>query len=210
MNLTEALQWRYAVKRMNGTIIPNDKLHRILDAIRMAPTSSGLQPFEVFIISNPELKNKIQPIAFNQPQISQASHILVFAVWDGYTEQRINDFFSLNNQERNIDSAVTDVTRKRIIKSFSEQTAEEQMQHTSRQSAIAMGFGLVAAAIEKVDSTPMEGFDADRLDELLGLREKRLKSDCILALGYRDEDNDWAIKLKKVRRPKHSLFTFIE
>lgn len=210
MNLAEALQWRYAVKRMNGNTIPPGKLHRILDAIRMAPSSSGLQPFEVFVISNRELKNKIQPIAFNQPQIGQASHVLVFAIWDAYTEQRINDYFLLNNQERNIDDTLTDVTRKRIIKNFSQQTEQEHVQHASRQSAIALGFGLVAAAVEQVDSTPMEGFHAAQLDELLGFQEKHLKSDCILALGYRDEENDWALNLKKVRRPRQALFTFIE
>ena len=209
MNLSEALKWRYAAKHMNGEIIPANKLQHILEAIRMAPTSSGLQPFEVLVISSKELKEKIKPIANHQSQVIQASHLLVFAVWDQYTEERINHFYKYNNALRNLEDAITDMSRTRLIKYFSSLSVAEQQEHAARQASIALGFGLVAAALENIDSTPMEGFDPLQLDALLGLPEKHLKSISILALGYRDEKSDWLAGMKKVRRPKEELFSFL-
>jgi nitroreductase len=89
------------------------------------------------------------------------------------------------------------------------QTAEQNFAHTAKQSAIALGIALVAAADQQVDATPMEGFNAAALDELLGLTAKGLKSTAILPLGYRDEANDWLAKMKKVRTPKELLYTHL-
>ncbi|MHA7100833.1 nitroreductase [Roseivirga pacifica] len=210
MTFSEALQWRYATKRMNGQTVPQEKIDKILEAIQMAPTSSGLQPFEVIVISNPALKAQLKDEAAKQPQIVESSHVLVFAAWDTYTEERINAFFEFNNEVRDIPASQTDDYRKSLIKTFTSKTNEENFHHAAKQAGIALGFGLVAAALEEVDTTPMEGFDPAKVDEILGLKEKGLKSTLILSVGYRDAENDWLEGMKKVRKPKEELFTVID
>lgn len=209
MSLLENLQWRYATKKMTGEKIPQEKIDYILEAIRLSPSSSGLQPYEILVITNQELKEKIRPIAFDQSQITDASHLLVFAAWDKYTEQRINDFFAFSNAERGLPDSATDAYRTRLITMTTTQTPEQNFAHTAKQSAIALSIAMLAAAEQKVDATPMEGFNAAALDELLGLKDKGLKSTAILALGYRDEANDWLAKLKKVRTPSELLYTHL-
>lgn len=209
MTLSEALQWRYATKKMNGKVVPQEKVDKVLEAIRMAPTSSGLQPFEIYVISNQELKEKLKEEAVNQSQITDSSHVLVFAAWDTYTEERINSFFEFNNEVRDIPASQTDDYRKSLIKNFTSKTDEQNFAHAAKQAAIAMGFGLVAAALEEVDSTPMEGFNPAKVDEILGLREKGLRSTLILTLGYRDAKGDWLEGMKKVRKPEDELFKVI-
>lgn len=97
MELLDQLNWRYAAKAMNGEPVAEDKIERILEAARLAPTSSGLQPFEIIVIKNQELKEKIRPEAWNQSVVTDCSHLLVFAAWDNYTVERINYMFDLTN-----------------------------------------------------------------------------------------------------------------
>lgn len=201
MEILKLLNWRYAAKAMNGKKVESQKLNNILEAIRLAPTSSGLQPYEIIVISNPELKEKIKPIAFNQRQITESSDLLIFAAWDDYTEERINLMFDLTNEVRGFSNEGWENYRKLILKSYVGRDPEINFAHAARQAYIALGVAMVAAAEESVDSTPMEGFDAQALDELLGLKSLGLRSVVILPIGYRDPANDWLINLKKVRRP---------
>lgn len=207
MNLIEALNWRYATKQMTGQAVPQEKVDIILEAARLAPTSSGLQPFEILVITNPELKQKIQPIANGQPQIVSGSHVLVFAAWDNYTEERINELFDRTNQERGVVNERFEAYRNMLLTIYPPRTAEVNFQHAARQAYIAFGLAIAAAAEQQVDGTPMEGFNADALDELLGLREKGLRSVTLLPLGYRDTAKDPMANLKKIRRSKESLIT---
>ncbi|MBA4204519.1 MAG: NAD(P)H-dependent oxidoreductase [Polymorphum sp.] len=201
--LIEKLNWRYATKKMDPSkTVPEDKVERILEAARLAPTSSGLQPFEVIVVTNPEVRAKIQEIAWNQAQVTEGSHLLVFAAWDNYTADRINMMFDLVNEERGFTNEGWENYRQMLLNTYVPRDAETNYQHAARQAYIAFGIALAAAAFEGVDSTPMEGFDADKLDEILGLRAKGLRSVTILPLGYRDEANDWLASLKKVRRPR--------
>jgi nitroreductase len=203
MPLLDKMKWRYATKKMDPSKkVPQDKLDRILEAIRLAPTSSGLQPYEVLVIKNHDLLQKIQPLAFNQPQVGDCSALLVFAAWDDYTPERINMMFDLVNKERNFTSEGWENYRKMLLTNYPPRGAEVNFQHTARQAYIGMTAGLVAAAFEEVDSTPMEGFDADALDQLLDLRSQGLRSCVIVTLGYRQADQDWLVNLKKVRRAK--------
>jgi nitroreductase len=203
MSLLDTLNWRYATKKMDPSKkVPQDKLDRILESIRLAPTSSGLQPYEVFVVSNKELLERIKPIAFNQGQVSDCSHLLVFAAWDDYTPERINMMFDLTNKERNLTSEGWESYRKMLLENYPTRGAEINFEHASKQAYIGMTTGLIAAAFEEVDSTPMEGFDPNALDELLDLRAKGLRSTVIVTLGYRDTNNDWLVNLKKVRRAR--------
>lgn len=206
MNLIEKLNWRYATKKMNGASVPTEKLEAILDAIQLAPTSSGLQPFNVLVISDKELLAKIQPIAMGQSQIVDCSHLLVFASWENYTLEKIEKVFEYTLTERGLPLDTMDDYKKGLWGMYSQLPEEWHAHHASKQAYIALGIALVAAAEEKIDATPMEGFDPNALDELLHLKEKGLKSASMLALGYRDAENDWLVNMKKVRKPKNELF----
>ncbi|BAV04240.1 Nitroreductase [Filimonas lacunae] len=210
MSLLTDLQWRYATKKMNGQAVSQDKVDYILEAASLAPTSSGLQPFEIFVITNKELLQQIHPIAYGQQQVLDASHVLVFASWDKYTEERVNGYFKFLNAERGVPDSATDDYRNRLLGMFGAMSEEDQAAHAAKQAYIAFGVAIAAAAEQKVDATPMEGFVKADLDKLLNLDAKGLKSATILPLGYRDEANDWLVNLKKVRRPKHQFINEIK
>ena len=211
MELIQRLNWRYATKKMNpAKKVPQDKVDRILEAVRLAPTSSGLQPYEVIVVSNPEILEKIKPVAWGQGQITDCSHLLIFAAWDDYTPARINLMFDLTNEERGIKSEGWENYRNMLLNSYPPRGAEVNFQHTARQAYIGLGVALVAAANEEVDSTPMEGFDPKALDALLDLPARGLRSVAIMPLGYREEDKDWLANLKKVRRSKENFITEIK
>jgi len=207
MNIIEALNWRYAAKSMNGNTVPAEKVETILEAARLAPSSVGLQPVEVIAISNKEWKEKIFQVANKQQPVIGSSHLLVFTAWTSYTPEQINEFFDRNNEERNVPSSATETLRNHVLNLFGNMSPADQFSHTSQQANIALGLAIAAAALEKVDATPMGGFNAAALDELLGLPEQGLRSVMLLAVGYRDNENDWAVNLKKIRRPKSAFVT---
>ncbi len=207
-DLIQKLQWRYAAKKMNpAKSVPQDKLDRILEAIRLTATSSGLQPYEVFVVTNKEVREKIKPIAWNQEQITDGSHLLVFAAWDNYTADRINMMFDLVNEQRGFKNEGWENYRQMLLSMYPQRDAEVNYQHAARQAYIGLGTALIAAAEEQVDATPMEGFDPKALDEILGLKALGLRSVVILPLGYRAEDGDWLVKLQKVRRAREDFVT---
>jgi len=201
MSLIEALNWRYAVKKMNGQPVEQAKVDKIIAAAHLAPTSSGLQPFKVIVVTNDELKKQITPIAFNQPQIEAASHVLVFAADENYTDEGIDAVFSRMNAERGLPENTTDAYKNQLKGMLLNRSAEENFNHAARQAYIGFGLAIAEAALQKVDATPMEGFIGAELDKLLGLDKQGLKSVTILPLGYRDEAGDWLVNLKKVRKP---------
>ena len=210
MELLDKLKWRYAAKAMNGEKVAQEKIDNIIEAISLAPTSSGLQPFEVMVITNQEIKEKIKPVAWNQPVISDCSHLLVFAAWDEYTEDRINKMFDLTNEVRGFKNEGWENYRQMLLGIYPKQDPEVSFAHAARQAYIGFSMGIAAAAFEKVDATPVEGFEPEKVDEILGLKEKGLRSCVILTLGYRDEKNDWLANLKKVRKSKEDLVTLID
>ena len=202
-DLLQKLQWRYATKKMNpAKAVPREKVERIIEAVRLAASSSGLQPYEIILVTNPQVREKIRPIAWNQAQVTDGSHLLVFAAWDNYTPERINTMFDLVNEERGFTSEGWENYRQQLLANYPKRSAEENFQHAARQAYIGLGTALIAAAEEEVDSTPMEGFDSAALDELLDLRSRGLRSVVIMPLGYRADEGDWLVNLKKVRRSR--------
>ncbi|MBC7405746.1 MAG: NAD(P)H-dependent oxidoreductase [Cytophaga sp.] len=210
-DLIQKLKWRYAAKKMNpAKAVPQEKVDRIIEAARLTATSSGLQPYEIFVVTNQEIREKIKPVAWNQAQVTDCSHLLVFAAWDNYTAERINMMFDLTNEERDLKNEGWENYRQMLLSTYPARDAEVNYQHAARQAYIGLGSALIAAAYEEVDSTPMEGFDPNAVDEILGLKEHGLRSVVILPLGYREEDKDWLVNLKKVRRPTEKFVTVVK
>ncbi|WP_026433825.1 NAD(P)H-dependent oxidoreductase [Paracidovorax oryzae] len=208
MELLDVLQWRYATKKMDpARAVPQDKVDRIVEAARLAPTSSGLQPFEVIVVTNPDVRARIQEVAWNQAQVTDGSHLLVFAAWDDYTAERINAMFDYTNEVRGFRNEGWENYRNMLLGSYPQRGAEVNFQHAARQAYIGFGAALIAAAAEQVDSTPMEGFQPEAVDEILGLRARGLRSVTLLPLGYRQPEGDWLVNLEKVRRPRDQFVT---
>ena len=209
--LLKKLRWRYATKKMNpAQAVSDEKVDRIVEAARLAATSSGLQPYEIIVVKSQAVREQMKPKAFGQSQITDGSHVLVFAAWDDYTPERINMMFDLHNTERNSKDEGWENYRKMLLGSYPTRGAEANFQHAAKQAYIGLGTALIAAAFEEVDATPMEGFDPAGIDEILGLKARGLRSAVIMALGYRDTAQDWLVNLKKVRRSGAQFVTKVE
>ncbi len=206
MSLHDALEWRYAAKRMNGQKVPLHKLNAILRAAQYAPTSMGLQPFTIFVIENKELREQIKPLAYNQPQVTESSHLLVFAAWTDLTSMHVDEYINEIVETRGVSVESLDAFKNAMMGFVNNQTTEAKIQWAANQTYIAFSFALAEAALQQVDATPMEGFNVAAIDELLQLKEKGLTSVTLLPLGYRDEENDIFVKMKKVRRAQEKLF----
>lgn len=211
MELLDALKWRYATKKFD----PNQKvslelIDKIVESVWLAPTSSGLQPFELLVITNQDLKNKITEVSFGQQMVADCSHLLVFAVWDNYTEERIDNIYAHHTREREQLTDRYNAYTDRLKARYLNRPAEENFEHAARQAYIAMGFAMAEAASLQIDATPMEGFIDTEVDQILNLKDKGLKSVLLLPIGYRDANNDWLVNQKKVRHPKEDFLTIIE
>lgn len=210
MSLVNDLQWRYATKKMNGQIVPKEKLDYIIEAAHLAPSSSGLQPYKILVISNRELLEQLKPHSFNQNQITECSHLLVWAAWDSYNLEKIEKQFQYILSERGLPSNQMD-DYKNLLWSMYEPLGENWHSiHTSKQAYISFALAIAAAAEQRVDATPMEGFNPEMYDQILNLKQEGLKSAVVLALGYRDSGNDWNENLKKVRNPIQDFVTEIK
>ena len=202
MSLIESLKWRYAVKAYDPTKkVSREDVASIVEAARLAPTSSGLQQYRILVVSNQEIKEKLSPNVFNPEVMRDCSHVLVFAAWDRYTEDRINSIYNRTTDERDLPRGRFDSYTDKIKEVYLKETADENFAHTARQSYIGFALAIAEAAELKVDTTPAEGFDNNLVDELLDLKSKGLKSVILLYLGYRDAGKDWLSTMKKVRNP---------
>lgn len=202
MQLIDALNWRYAAKRMNGQAIPDDTVDTIVEAARLAPSSYGLQPYTVQVVKDPELRATIQQKVAPQPQLTEGSHLLVFAAWNRITDREVDTFIDLIARERQ--QSINDLqgyanTIKGTVNGLATDT--EKGHWAARQVYLGLGMALAAAAMARVDATPMEGFDPQALDQVLGLPEQGLHSVVIATLGYRDTTQDTLATARKVRWP---------
>lgn len=202
MSLIENLKWRHAVKAYNpAQKVSKENLETILEAARLAPTSSGLQPFRVIVVENQELKEKMVKGALNPEVMRDCSHVLVFAAWDSYSEEKIDKVYDYHTDVRDLPRGrFSDYTDK-LKGLYNAQTAEQHFAHTARQTYIALGLAMAQAAELKIDSTPAEGFNNEVVDKILGLKDLGLKSVTLLYLGYRDLEKDYLSHMKKVRIP---------
>ncbi|MEP1214832.1 MAG: nitroreductase family protein [Marinobacter sp.] len=206
MDFLTALEWRYAAKRMTGESIPEPVLSRILAATRLAPSSYGLQPYTIKVISDRSQLARIHKEAAPQPQVKECSQLLVFATMTDLDASTVDQYMQLTANQRGLDIGDLNGFSEAIkgtISGFA--TVEERQAWAAKQAYIALGFTLAAAAVERIDASPMEGFDPAALDRTLGLEKENLSSVVILALGYRNPEQDPMSQMVKVRKPYSQL-----
>ena len=202
MALLEDLNWRHAVKAYDpNKKVSTEDLNKILEAARLAPTSSGLQPFRVIVVENQELKNKMVEGALNPEVMRDCSHVLVFAAWDQYSDEKIDKVYDHHTEVRDLPQGRFSSYTDKIKELYGSQTPDEHFAHTARQTYIALALAMAQAAELKVDCTPAEGFSNAKVDEILELGERGLKSVSLLYLGYRNPETDYLATMKKVRIP---------
>ncbi|SDR04021.1 Nitroreductase [Chryseobacterium soldanellicola] len=200
MELIKNLKWRYAVKKYSEEQVSEDKVDQIVEAINLTASSCGIQPYRLFVITKPEVRQRLGEGSFNA-QIHASSHLLVFAGFNNITSDYIRDYVKMMEQQRNLENGALNVLNDTLIDYFSVQTPEQNVIWSDKQAYIGLGTALIAAAELKVDATPMEGFDPKLFDEVLGLSEQGLHASVILSLGYRDEANDFLASMPKARLP---------
>jgi len=209
MELINHLKWRYATKKYNTEKVSNEKIDRILEAINLTASSCGIQPYRVLVISNPEIRALLGAGSFNG-QIVNSSHLLVFAAFNEISTTYIEEYIKMAEKQRNLPEGGMDDLKNKLINYFSANSTEANASWANKQAYIGLGTALVAAAELKIDTTPMEGFDAQQFNEVLGLKEKGLHTAVILSLGYRDAENDYFANMAKVRLPIEEFSAFVE
>ena len=208
-NVLENRAWRYATKKFDaGKKVSDEDLETILEATRLSASSYGLQPYHVFVITNQELKEKLRPYSWNQSQITDASHILVFANTIDFGEELIEGYVQNLSETRNVPlenlKDYADFMKSNLL----DLPVDIKNNWTARQVYIALGNVMQAASELKIDTCPMEGFQADEYNKILGLTEKNLNTTVVLPIGYRS-DEDETQHYPKVRKSKEELFTYI-
>lgn len=210
MNIINDLKWRYASKQMNGKKLPQEKVNTILEAIRLAPTSMGLQPFKILVVESQEMKDKIfDTAAQGQPQIPASSQVLVFACYRNISTEMLDTYYELIRATRPTLPLAKVTAYRQMMNFLTNMSEEDTLNWASRQAYIALGFALAAAATERVDSVPIEGFSTSKLDALLELPEQNLGAVCMMAIGYRNEETDYNATLPKVRKDPSDLFVYL-
>ncbi len=206
MSLIENLNWRHAVKAYDSTRkVSEEKIDKIIEAARLAPTSSGLQPFKVIVVRNQAVKERLVEGSLNPECMKDCSHVLIFAAWDTYTEERIDKVYDFTTDERDLPRGRFKSYTDKLKRIYLNQPDELNFAHAARQTYIALGLALAQAAELKIDTTPVEGFDNNLVDEVLELKKHGLKSVSLMYIGYADTENDWIAPMKKVRVAKEEF-----
>lgn len=202
MSLLEDLNWRHAVKAFKpNEKISQENIDKIVEAARLAPTSSGLQPFRLLVVENQDIKDKLVEGALNPECMQECSHVLIFAGWQDYSEQKIDEVYDMTTDKRGLPRGRFNSYTDKLKQHVASQSTEENFEHIARQAYIAMGLALAQAAELKIDSCPVEGFSTDLVDEVLELDKQGLKSIALMYVGVADPERDWIGSMAKVRIP---------
>ncbi|MET2984412.1 NAD(P)H-dependent oxidoreductase [Aureibaculum conchae] len=200
-NIIKSLKWRYACKKFDDTkVISDDKIEVVSEAFNLTATSFGLQPIKMLIISDKKLQQQLMEHSFEQIQVSTASHVLVICIHDYFTLEDIDAYFDLEKEIRGTSEEILGKYRTQLKNIFANKSTLEKQKSAINQAYIALGNLMTVCALEKIDSCPMEGFNAQKFDEILELKKQNLKSVLVLPVGYRADD-DFMSTLKKVRKP---------
>lgn len=205
-NIIEALNWRYATKKFDTSKKLTDaELSTLTESLRLSASSFGLQPWKFITVSNPEIRAKLREAAWDQPQITDASHLIVLAVKKNIDAAAVDAYMESTAKARNVGVESLKGYGDMIKGSFTGKSPEALREWASRQVYIALGTLLTTAAHEGIDACPMEGFDNQKFDEILGLDKLGLGSRVLAAVGYRLSD-DAAAKIQKSRFSKEEVF----
>lgn len=207
--LLKKMNWRYATKKFDlSKTISAEDLDELVSVMNLAPSSYGLQPYEILVIKNEEIRKKLREVSWNQSQITDASHLIVICSRTDLAEKDVDDFLQNIAQTRNIPIAgLADYAA--MMKNTVNATPPDQLSvWTSRQAYIVLGTLLTACAVKNIDACPMEGFDKTGYDKILNLSSRGLEAAVIAAVGYRAADDSYQ-HLKKVRKNKDDLTTYI-
>jgi nitroreductase len=204
-----ALNWRYAVKQFNPEKkVSKEDLDTILAAVRLAPSAYGLQPLKILVVENPELRAELRSFSYNQPQVTDASHLLVLCTFNEINEEIIKGMIEFTAEARGKEVVELSRYHEFLKGAILPMDTEEMKKWNDHQVYIALGHLLQTCAHLRIDSTPMEGFDPVKYDEILGLTEKGLKAVLVCPLGYRSEEDGYQ-HLKKVRKPLDKYVLYI-
>ncbi|UNY97842.1 NAD(P)H-dependent oxidoreductase [Zhouia spongiae] len=200
MNILDKLKWRYAVKKFDSERkLSDEKLNILKEAFNLTATSYGLQPVKLLIIENKQLKEELVTHSWNQRQVADASHLLVFCIHRNVDALYIKTYFERVKHVRNTPDEILDPFRNYLIDDFGSKDQQEVDDWAIKQAYLVLGNLLTVCAAEQIDSCPMEGFVSEKYDELLDLPKKNLKSVLVMPVGYRAADDMFA-DFKKVRK----------
>ncbi len=206
MQLIKNLKWRYATKKYDTSKkVNSEDLKIIKEAIQLSATSYGLQLFKVLIIEDPTIREKLKPASWGQPQITDASHLLVFCGYNDVTDDDVEAYINLKAQTQDVEVASLKGASDFMKVKMKEKSPEEKQNWTAKQTYIALSNALNACAELGLDSTPMEGFDPEIYSEILSLKEKGLNASVVLAVGYRSVEDDTQ-NATKIRKPLEDIF----
>ena len=198
--IIESLSWRYATKKFDtNKKLSEKKIKTLKEAFNLTATSFGLQTISMLVISNEDLKKSLIEHAYNQKQVYEASHLLVICIQNDIKDEDVNDYFDNIKVIRNTPETILESYRNYLLQSMRDKSVEERQQWSMNQAYIALGNLMTVCAVEGIDSCPMEGFNPEKYDEILNLKDKGLKSLLLLPVGYRAEDDMFAT-FKKVRK----------
>lgn len=208
-NTLEIRKWRYATKKFDATKKVSDKdLETLLEATRLSASSYGLQPYHIYVISDPEIREQLKPASWGQSQITDASHIIVFANSTDFDENLVDDYLDNVSKTRNIPQeglkGYGDFMKSKLL----DLPMQTKGTWTTKQVYLAFGNAMQAAAELKIDTCPMEGFEPEVYNRLLGLNKKNQNAAVVLAIGYRSEEDETQ-HYAKVRKSTEELFTHI-
>ncbi|MBQ4821306.1 NAD(P)H-dependent oxidoreductase [Aquimarina sp. MMG016] len=201
MNIIESLRWRYATKKFDNTkILPQEKIDTLTEAFNLTATSYGLQPLKLIVLKDKNIQQELVEHSWNQQQVADASHLLIFCIENVIGEEYIVKHFNNVKATRNTSEEILKPFREQLVDSFKNKPEEEISNWAAKQAYLALGNLLTVCATEKIDACPMEGFIPAKYDKILKLDKLGLTSVLVLPVGFRAKDDMFA-ELKKVRRP---------
>ena len=205
----ENRKWRYATKKFDtNKKVSEEDMKTFLEAIQLSASSYGLQPYHIFVISDKELREKLKPAAWGQSQITDASHLIIFANFTDFGEELVDNLIKKTSETRDIPIENLKDYSEMMKSSLVNLPQEQKANWAEHQAYLALGNALQAAAELKIDACPMEGYQPEEFNKILGLEEKDLNAGVIMTVGYRSEEDQYQ-HLAKVRRSKEELFTHI-
>lgn len=205
----EHLNWRYATKQFDANKkLSEDQLQTLIDAVQLSASSYGLQPYKILVIKDEKIKEQLKAAGYNQSQFTDASAIFVFAHQTDFGAELVDSYIDHAARIKEVETSALEDYANLMKNSLLNLPQEAKAGWTARQAYIALGNLLSAAAAHQIDTCPMEGFDADAFDKILGLANTNLHSVVVAAAGYRSAD-DPTQHAAKVRRPQEELFEIL-